>query len=102
MKRIFGKLYVQVFIAVILGAIVGVFVPETGTALKPLGDAFIKLIKMHLALVIFLTVVTGIARMENMKELGRVGFRALIYFEVVSSLATFGSLLSLGKLMACV
>ena len=87
MKRIFGKLYVQVLIAVILGAIVGVFVPETGTALKPLGDAFIKLIKMLLAPVIFLTVVTGIARMENMKELGRVGFRALIYFEVVSTLA---------------
>ncbi|VVP42067.1 Aerobic C4-dicarboxylate transport protein [Pseudomonas fluorescens] len=87
MKRIFGKLYVQVLLAVILGAIVGVFVPETGTALKPLGDAFIKLIKMLLAPVIFLTVVTGIARMENMKELGRVGFRALIYFEVVSTLA---------------
>jgi len=79
MKRIFGKLYVQVLVAVILGALIGVLVPETGTALKPLGDAFIKLIKMLLAPVIFLTVVTGIARMENMKELGRVGFRALIY-----------------------
>jgi DAACS family dicarboxylate/amino acid:cation (Na+ or H+) symporter/aerobic C4-dicarboxylate transport protein len=87
MKRIVGKLYVQVLIAVILGALVGVFVPETGAALKPLGDAFIKLIKMLLAPVIFLTVVTGIARMENMKELGRVGFRALLYFEVVSTLA---------------
>ncbi|OQR30208.1 C4-dicarboxylate transporter DctA [Pseudomonas sp. Bc-h] len=87
MKRILGKLYVQVLIAVILGAIVGVFVPETGTALKPLGDAFIKLIKMLLAPVIFLTVVSGIARMESMKELGRVGFRALLYFEVVSTLA---------------
>ena len=87
MKRIFGKLYIQVLIAVVLGAIVGVLVPETGAALKPLGDAFIKLIKMLLAPVIFLTVVTGIARMENMKELGRVGFRALIYFEVVSTLA---------------
>jgi len=87
MKRIFGKLYVQVLLAVILGAIVGVCVPETGAALKPLGDAFIKLIKMLLAPVIFLTVVTGIAKMENMKELGRVGFRALIYFEVVSTLA---------------
>jgi len=87
MKRIFGKLYVQVLIAVILGAIVGVFVPETAAALKPLGDAFIKLIKMLLAPVIFLTVVTGIARMESLKELGRVGFRALLYFEVVSTLA---------------
>lgn len=87
MKSILGKLYVQVLLAVILGAIVGVAAPETGAALKPIGDAFIKLIKLLLAPVIFLTVVTGIARMENMKELGRVGFRALIYFEVVSTLA---------------
>ncbi|RMO15125.1 C4-dicarboxylate transport protein 3 [Pseudomonas savastanoi pv. phaseolicola] len=87
MKSILGKLYVQVLLAVILGAIVGVVAPETGAALKPIGDAFIKLIKMLLAPVIFLTVVSGIARMENMKELGRVGFRALIYFEVVSTLA---------------
>ncbi|WP_223459364.1 MULTISPECIES: dicarboxylate/amino acid:cation symporter [unclassified Pseudomonas] len=87
MKRILGKLYVQVLIAVVLGAIVGVLFPETGTALKPVGDGFIKLIKMLLAPVIFLTVVSGIARMENMKELGRVGVRALLYFEVVSTLA---------------
>ena len=56
-------------------------------AMKPLGDAFIALVRMIIAPVIFLTVVTGIAGMENMKELGRVGFRALIYFEVVSTLA---------------
>jgi DAACS family dicarboxylate/amino acid:cation (Na+ or H+) symporter/aerobic C4-dicarboxylate transport protein len=87
MKSILSKLYVQVLLAVILGAIVGVAFPETGEALKPIGDAFIKLIKMLLAPVIFLTVVTGIAKMENMKELGRVGLRALIYFEVVSTLA---------------
>lgn len=87
MKRMLGKLYIQVLLAVIIGAIVGVLVPETGTALKPLGDAFIKLIKMLLAPVIFLTVVTGIAGMENMKDLGRVGLRGLIYFEVVSTLA---------------
>ncbi|WPP01767.1 dicarboxylate/amino acid:cation symporter [Pseudomonas sp. HR96] len=87
MKRIFGKLYVQVLIAVICGAIVGVLYPGAATDLKPIGDAFIKLIKMLLAPVIFLTVVTGIARMENMKELGRVGLRALLYFEVVSTLA---------------
>ncbi|QEU03979.1 dicarboxylate/amino acid:cation symporter [Pseudomonas oryzihabitans] len=87
MKKALGKLYVQVLLAVIAGSLVGVLFPETGAALKPLGDAFIKLIKMLLAPVIFLTVVTGIAGMENMKELGRVGFRALIYFEVVSTLA---------------
>lgn len=62
MKSILGKLYVQVLLAVILGAIVGVVAPETGAALKPIGDAFIKLIKMLLAPVIFLTVVSGIAR----------------------------------------
>lgn len=87
MKRILSKLYIQVLLAVILGVVVGMVAPETGEALKPLGDAFIKLIKMLLAPVIFLTVVTGIAKMENMKELGRVGLRALIYFEVVSTLA---------------
>ncbi|MFK3799457.1 dicarboxylate/amino acid:cation symporter [Pseudomonas sp. NPDC088444] len=87
MKKMLSKLYVQVLIAVILGAIVGVLVPDTAASLKPLGDAFIKLIKMLLAPVIFLTVVSGIARMESMKELGRVGFRALLYFEVVSTLA---------------
>ena len=87
MKRILSKLYVQVLIAVVLGAIVGVLLPETAASLKPIGDGFIKLIKMLLAPVIFLTVVSGIARMENMKELGRVGVRALLYFEVVSTLA---------------
>ncbi|WP_288471029.1 cation:dicarboxylase symporter family transporter, partial [uncultured Pseudomonas sp.] len=65
MKKALGKLYVQVLLAVIAGSLVGVLFPETGAALKPLGDAFIKLIKMLLAPVIFLTVVTGIAGMEN-------------------------------------
>lgn len=66
MKKALAKLYVQVLIAVIAGALVGVLFPETGAALKPLGDAFIKLVKMLLAPVIFLAVVTGIAGMENM------------------------------------
>ncbi|MGF7243941.1 aerobic C4-dicarboxylate transport protein [Pseudomonas oryzihabitans] len=87
MKRLLGKLYVQVVIAVIAGALLGVFHPDFATSLKPIGDAFIKLIKMLLAPVIFLTVVTGIAKMNDMKELGRVGIRAFIYFEVVSTLA---------------
>uniref|UniRef100_UPI002588E185 cation:dicarboxylate symporter family transporter n=1 Tax=uncultured Pseudomonas sp. TaxID=114707 RepID=UPI002588E185 len=87
MKRLLGKLYVQVVIAVIAGALLGVFYPDFATSLKPIGDAFIKLIKMLLAPVIFLTVVTGIAKMNDMKELGRVGIRAFIYFEVVSTLA---------------
>ncbi|WP_145002297.1 dicarboxylate/amino acid:cation symporter [Pseudomonas oryzihabitans] len=87
MKRLLGKLYVQVVIAVIAGALLGVFYPDFATSLKPIGDAFIKLIKMLLAPVIFLTVVTGIAKMNDMRELGRVGIRAFLYFEVVSTLA---------------
>ena len=86
-RRFFGKLYVQVLIGVTAGILLGVLEPKLGADLKPLGDAFIKLIKMVFAPVIFATVVLGIARMENMKELGRVGIRALIYFEVLSTFA---------------
>ncbi|WP_369990828.1 dicarboxylate/amino acid:cation symporter [Pseudomonas xanthosomatis] len=86
-KRYLGKLYVQVLIGVTLGILLGLFWPHIGVDLKPLGDAFIKLIKMVFAPVIFATVVLGIAKMENMKELGRVGSRALIYFEVLSTFA---------------
>jgi len=86
-RRFFGKLYVQVLIGVTAGIVLGVFAPNIGTDLKPLGDVFIKLIKMVFAPIIFATVVLGIARMENMKELGRVGVRALIYFEVLSTFA---------------
>lgn len=87
MRRFFGKLYVQVLIGVFAGAALGFFVPHIGSDLKPLGDIFIKLIKMVFAPIIFATVVLGIARMENMKELGRVGVRALIYFEILSTFA---------------
>ena len=93
MKSILGKLYVQVLIGVAAGVLLGVFWPEIGTDLKPLGDAFIKLIKMVFAPIIFATVVLGIAKMENMKELGRVGARALIYFEVLSTFALILGLL---------
>jgi aerobic C4-dicarboxylate transport protein len=85
--RFFGKLYVQVLIGVTAGIVLGVIAPQFGSDLKPLGDAFIKLIKMVFAPIIFATVVLGIARMENMKELGRVGVRALVYFEVLSTFA---------------
>jgi aerobic C4-dicarboxylate transport protein len=87
MLRFFGKLYVQVLIGVSAGILLGILSPQLGSDLKPLGDAFIKLIKMVFAPIIFATVVLGIARMENMKELGRVGIRALIYFEVLSTFA---------------
>src|SRR6266850_1922477 len=80
-------LYVQVLIAIALGVLLGHFYPKTGTALKPLGDAFIALIKMMIAPVIFCTVVHGIASMRDLGKVGRVGLKALVYFELVSTLA---------------
>ena len=80
-------LYVQVLVAIALGVALGHFWPATAVEMKPLGDGFIKLIKMVIALVIFCTVVSGISGMENMKKVGRVGGKALLYFEVVSTLA---------------
>lgn len=88
MKKPFYKiLYVQVLFAIVLGVLLGVFYPELGAKMKPLGDGFIKLIKMIIAPVIFCTVVAGIAGMQDMKKIGRVGGKALIYFEVVSTFA---------------
>ena len=86
-KKIYQSLYVQVLTAIFIGVLLGHFYPETGAAMKPLGDGFIKLIKMIIAPVIFCTVVTGIAGMEDMKKVGRVGAKALLYFEVVSTFA---------------
>ena len=80
-------MYVQVLIAIILGVLLGYFAPDVGEAMKPLGDAFIKLVKMIIAPVIFLTVVTGIAGMSNMKQVGRVAGKAMIYFLTFSTLA---------------
>ena len=80
-------LYVQVLIAITLGIALGHLWPATAVEMKPLGDGFIKLIKMVIALVIFCTVVSGISGMENMKKVGRVGGKALLYFEAVSTVA---------------
>ena len=80
-------LYVQVIIAIVIGIIVGHFYPSFGVQLKPLGDGFIKLIKMMIAPIIFCTIVTGIAGMQNTKKVGRVGLKAILYFEVVTTLA---------------
>lgn len=80
-------LYVQVIIAIVIGIVVGHFFPSIGIQLKPLGDGFIKLIKMMIAPIIFCTIVTGIAGMQNTKKVGRVGFKAILYFEVVTTLA---------------
>ena len=80
-------LYVQVLIAVFIGIIVGNQYPDFGKNLKPLGDGFVNLVKMIIAPVIFCTVVHGIASMTDLKKLGRVGIKALVYFELVSTLA---------------
>ena len=80
-------LYVQVLIAIALGVALGFAAPETGAEMKPLGDAFIKLIKMMIAPIIFATVVVGIAKIGDLKEVGRVGLKALVYFEVVTTVA---------------
>ncbi|MDP3494407.1 MAG: cation:dicarboxylase symporter family transporter, partial [Hyphomonadaceae bacterium] len=80
-------LYVQVLIGIALGVAVGALWPDIGAALKPLGDAFIKLIKLSVAPVIFCTIAAGVARMSDIKAFGRLGGRTLIYFEVVSTLA---------------
>ncbi|MBI3348393.1 MAG: dicarboxylate/amino acid:cation symporter [Burkholderiales bacterium] len=84
---IYRSLYAQVITAIVIGVLVGHFFPQTGEALKPLGDGFIKLIKMIIAPIIFCTVVVGIAGMEDMKRVGKTGGYALLYFEVVSSVA---------------
>lgn len=84
---IFKSLYIQVLIAITVGVLLGHFYPEIGASMKPLGDGFIKLIKMIIAPIIFCTVVTGIAGMESMKAVGRTGGIALLYFEIVSTLA---------------
>src|SRR3954468_7628230 len=86
-KKIYHHLYFQVLCAIILGVLVGYFYPEFGASLKWLGDLFIKMIKMLIAPIIFCTVVHGIASMEDMKKVGRVGIKALIYFEVTTTLA---------------
>jgi len=86
-KPVYTSLYAQVLFAIVCGVVLGHFFPQQGAALKPLGDAFIKLIKMLIAPIIFCTVVTGIAGMQDMKKIGRVGGKALLYFEVVSSFA---------------
>ncbi|WP_159566804.1 dicarboxylate/amino acid:cation symporter [Budvicia diplopodorum] len=83
----FKSLYVQVLFAITVGVLLGHFYPEIGASMKPLGDGFIKLIKMIIAPIIFCTVVTGIAGMESMKAVGRTGGIALLYFEIVSTLA---------------
>ena len=84
-KHFYQSLYLQVITAIIIGVLLGYFYPHVGEAMKPLGDGFIKLIKMIIAPIIFCTVVVGIAGMEDMKKVGKTGGLALLYFEVVST-----------------
>ena len=86
-KPLYRSLYFQVISAIIIGVLLGHFYPDSGAAMKPLGDGFIKLIKMIIAPIIFCTVVIGIAGMEDMKKVGKTGGLALLYFEIVSSIA---------------
>src|SRR4051812_34016442 len=97
-RALYKSLYVQVLFAVVVGVLLGYFDPTLGAAMKPLGDAFIKLIKMMIAPIIFCTVVTGIAGMEDMKKVGKTGGLALLYFEVVSSVALLIGLLLVNTL----
>ena len=87
MKTLLRSLYFQVVVAIVLGVLVGALYPQAGAMMKPLGDGFIKLIKMLIAPVIFCTVVTGIAGVEDMKKVGKTGGLALVYFEVMSTVA---------------
>ena len=86
-KKFYQHLYIQVLTAITFGILLGHFYPETAITMKPLGDGFIKLIKMIIAPIIFCTVVNGIAGMQDMSKIGRVGVKALLYFEAVSTLA---------------
>src|SRR6188768_2928724 len=81
------RLYVQVLVGIAAGAVLGYVAPDYAVAMKPLGDGFIKLVRMLIAPIVFTTVVVGIAQTGAMKEVGRIGLRALLYFEVVSTLA---------------
>jgi aerobic C4-dicarboxylate transport protein len=98
MRRLARSLYVQVLVAVALGALLGFLDPPLGAAMKPLGDGFIKLVKMLIAPIVFTTVVTGIAKMGDLKRVGRIGLKGLVYFEVLTTFALALGLL-VGKLV---
>src|ERR1700683_4244546 len=83
----YSVLYVQVLIAMLVGILLGRFFPNAGIAMKPLGDGFVALIRMMIAPVVFCTVVQGIGSMSDMRKVGRIGVKALLYFEFVSTLA---------------
>lgn len=87
MKKVFKSLYFQVIIGIIVGILLGIFVPDFATKLKPLGDGFIKLIKMVIAPLIFSSIVVGIAGMQDIKKVGKIGLTSIVYFEVMTVIA---------------
>src|SRR5262245_44440482 len=96
-RPLYLQLSFHVLVAMAVGIVLGYVAPDTGKAMKPLGDGFIKLIRMIIAPIVFVTVVSGICRMQSMKEVGRIGVRALVYFEIVSTFAlVIGLLVALG------
>ena len=102
MKKLFSQLYIQVLIAITAGILLGAFYPEIGEKMKPLGDGFIKLVKMIIAPVIFITLTLGIAHMTDIKKVGRIATKAIIYFLTFSTLALIlglvvGNVLQPGK-----
>ncbi len=97
-RSLLGPLWLQVLVAIALGVLMGVFFPSQAVALKPLGDGFVRLIRMTLAPIIFASVVIGIARMGDLKEVGRVGAKALVYFEIVSTVSLFMGLIAVNLL----
>lgn len=94
-KKIYRSLYFQVIVAITAGILIGHFYPDTAIRLKPLGDGFIRLVKMLIGPVIFCTIVSGMAGMQNMKKVGSVGIKALLYFEVLTTFALLTGLLAI-------
>ncbi len=94
-KKFYQSLYLQVILAIIIGIVLGYFYPQTAISLKPLGDGFIKLVKMMIGPVIFCTIVTGMAGMQDLKKVGSVGIKSLLYFEVLSTIALCVGLLAI-------
>jgi aerobic C4-dicarboxylate transport protein len=86
-EPLYARLWFQVIVGIVIGVVLGQLNPGLGASMRPLGDAFVKLIRMMIAPIIFGTVVVGIAKMGDMKEVGRIGLRAIVYFEVVSTVA---------------
>src|SRR5258707_793869 len=87
MRAIHKNLTFQVLVAIALGVVLGVVAPDVARRMKPIGDTFVNLVKMVIAPVVFLTIVLGIANMHDLKKVGRVGGKALLYFEIVTTFA---------------